>query len=68
MHESTQAIELLKMSKAENILADKGYDSDEIRNYINKLGAKAVIPSNKSRSKLIKYDTHHTPIQRKAFD
>jgi len=58
VHESTQAIELLGVSEAENILADKGYDSDAIRDYIKQIGANAVIPPNKSRSEAIKYDTH----------
>lgn len=38
------------------ILADKAYDSNALRKIIADLGAKAVIPSNRSRKVLIAYD------------
>jgi transposase len=40
----------------ENLLADKGYDSDRFRASIADAGAEAVIPSNRSRSRAIPYD------------
>ena len=41
----TQAIELLGERKAEWVLADKGYDSQAILDYIQAMGAVAVVPS-----------------------
>ena len=43
---------------AENVLADKGYDSDKFRAAVAQLGAEAVIPSSRSRSQAIPYDKH----------
>jgi transposase len=40
----------------ENLLADKGYDSDKFRAAIAQRGAEAVIPSNRSRSQAIPHD------------
>jgi transposase len=45
-----QAIPLLKNEHPAYVLADKGYDSDEIVDYIIQIGAKPVIPP---RSNLI---------------
>jgi transposase len=42
----------------ENLLADKGYDSDRFRTSIAEANAQAVIPSNRSRSRAIPYDQH----------
>jgi transposase len=42
----------------ENLLADKGYDSDKFRAAIAERGAEAVIPSSRSRSQAIPYDKH----------
>jgi len=39
-------------------VADKAYDSNEIRTFIAEMGSQAVIPCNASRIKLIEYDTH----------
>jgi transposase len=39
-------------------LGDKGFDSDRFRASIAQVGAEAVIPSNRSRSKAIPYDKH----------
>ena len=58
VHDSTQAVELLKGKSPENILADKAYDSDVIRERVNSCGANAVIPSNSARATKIEYDTH----------
>ena len=58
VHDSTQAEELLKDKKPENILADKAYDSDAIRGQVHICGANAVIPSNAARSERIEYDAH----------
>lgn len=58
MHESTQAKILLEGKQPENVIADKAYDSNEIRAFIKKIGAEAVIPSNASRIKAIEHDRY----------
>ena len=58
MHESTQAKILLEGKQAENVIADKAYDSNEIRDFIEKMGAQAVIPSNASRIAPIEHDRY----------
>jgi len=42
----------------ENVLADKAYDSNAIRDYIEAMGACAVIPGKKNRVRTITYDKH----------
>lgn len=58
VHDSTQIIPLLVGERCENVLADKAYDSDEIRKYIEEMGANAVIPGKKNRVQAIDYDKH----------
>lgn len=58
VHEST-VFEKLFIGKApENVLADKAYDSDAIRESINRLGANAVIPPKSCRKQVLEYDKH----------
>ena len=45
----TQAELLLKDIATENVLADKGYDSESIVNFIEASGAKVVIPPKANR-------------------
>jgi len=52
----SEAIGLIEKSKNANIIADKGYDSDEIVNYIQAKGKIAVIPSRINRKQQIKID------------
>ena len=54
----TVAIELLGDFQAEYVLADKGYDSQAIIDYIEASGAKAVIPPRKNRKDQRDYDKH----------
>lgn len=42
--------------EGEAVLADKGYDSNAIREAIAAAGMKAVIPSNRSRKAIIPHD------------
>lgn len=56
--ESTQTELLLKGKTPENVLGDKAYDSDAIRNLVESMGAKAVIPSRSCRKEEIEYDRH----------
>jgi transposase len=55
-HDSLTAKALLEGFKAEAVLADKAYDSNDLRAFIADLGAEAVIPSNRSRKVLIAHD------------
>lgn len=58
VHDSTQLKPLLDGEECENVLADKAYDSDDIRNYIEEMGAAPVIPGKKNRTQHIEYDKH----------
>jgi transposase len=53
-----EALPLLKGEKACFVIADKGYDSEEIVDYIhNEVGAKVVIPSKVNRKIKRKHDS-----------
>lgn len=58
VHDSTQVENLLDGERCENVLADKAYDSDAIRRYIETIGASPVIPGKKNRVEKIDYDKH----------
>jgi transposase len=51
VHDSQQATALLAEHKPEYVIADKGYDSDEIIAAIKRRGSTPVIPSLKHRTK-----------------
>jgi transposase len=57
-HDSTQAIPLLEKQSFDAALADKGYDSDAIREAIESKGAVPVIPSRSNRKEPRPYDKH----------
>lgn len=52
----TQAPALLEGQTGDAVLADKAYDSNALRAAIAELGAKAVIPSNRTRKITIPHD------------
>ena len=52
----TQAPALLEGLSARRVLADKAYDSNQLREAIAKAGAEAVIPCNPTRRRPIPYD------------
>ncbi len=52
----TQAPALLDGQTGAAVLADKAYDSKALRTLIADMGAKAVIPSNRSRKIIIPHD------------
>ena len=53
----TMAEELLaEVEDCRYVLADKGYDSDKLRNVIRAKGAKPVIPGRKSRTRKVRFD------------
>jgi transposase len=49
---------LIQGISAENLLADKGYDSDEIVEFSQKLGMNAIIPPKKNRKNQRIYDRY----------
>lgn len=51
-----KTVELLRGLKCKYLLADKGYDSQEILNFAKKNGMKPVIPPRKSRKTQRYYD------------
>ena len=53
----TQAPALLQGQNGDAVLADKAYDSNALRAIIADMGAKAVIPSKRSRKVAIPHDT-----------
>lgn len=58
IHDSNQAEILLEGKRPENVLADKGYDSDVIRACVKRMGANPVIPPRSHRKTPIEYDAH----------
>ena len=54
--DAPQAIPLLTGIKAGHVIADKGYDSNEILNFIQRQGATAVIPPRSNRRVPRAYD------------
>jgi transposase len=56
VHDCTQAIALLGERKAAWVLADKGYDSQQILDHIEAMGAVAVVPSKSNRKQQRSHD------------
>ena len=56
-HDCTQAQALLEGFHAHAVLADKGYDADELISWIQQTGAVVVIPPRSNRTVLRDYDT-----------
>lgn len=54
----TEAVDLITGVKAEHLIADKGYDSDEIVRFAKKQGMNPVIPPRKNRKEQREYDKH----------
>ena len=54
----TQAGKLVEGIDADNLIADKGYDSDEIVNLALEAGMQAVIPPKKNRKEQRGYDKY----------
>ena len=55
-HDAPQAIPLLVGVQANYVIADKGYDSDQILSFIQEQGAVAVIPPRSNRKTPREYD------------
>ena len=53
-----QAEEMLEGQSAERVVADRGYDSDALREKITAQGAEPVIPPRKHRKEKPAYDKH----------
>ena len=54
----TQAGRLVEGIDADNLIADKGYDSDEIIELAENMNMQAVIPPRKNRKQQREYDTY----------
>ena len=54
--DAPQAIPLLTGIETEGVIADKGYESNEILDFIHKQGAEAVIPPKSNRKDPWEYD------------
>jgi transposase len=67
-HDITAAAGLLEGQKADAILADKAYDSNDLRELIADMKAEAVIPSKRNRKVFIPHDEaaykHRNQIER----
>jgi transposase len=55
-HDSTTAADLLAGRTTTGVIADKAYDNNALREFIDKAGAQAVIPSTRSRKIAIPHD------------
>lgn len=64
----TAAPDLLKDQEAAAVLADKAYDSNDLRQHIADMQAEAVLPSKRNRKVAIPHDTdiykHRNRIER----
>jgi transposase len=54
----TQAGKLVEGIDADNLIADKGYDTDEVVDWAQDAGMQVVIPPKKNRKVQRKYDTY----------
>jgi transposase len=54
----TQAGKLVEGIDADNLIADKGYDSDEVVTLARDAGMRVVIPPKKNRRERREYDTY----------
>ena len=54
----TQAVKLIEGIDADNLIADKGYDSNEVINFAQSAGMQAVIPPKKNRKEQREYDKY----------
>ncbi len=67
-HDITAAQPLLEGQNADAVLADKAYDSNDLRKRIANMKAQAVIPSKRNRKVFIPHDTaiykHRNQIER----
>ena len=57
-HDITQARALLEGLVAEHVIADKGYDGDQVLEIIENQGSKAAIPPRSNRKIQRPYDKH----------
>lgn len=56
-HDSQPAKELLQKAQSRCLLADKAYDSDDLRKALTAQGCSAVIPSKANRAQKVPHDT-----------
>ena len=53
-----QAENLVGEDGCDNLLADRGYDSDDFRHFLEKKQIVSVIPGRSNRIKVVEYDKH----------
>jgi transposase len=58
VHDCEIAITLLEGKESKYVIADKGYDTNRIREHLKATNREAVIPNNENRSLKYKYDKH----------
>ena len=67
-HDVTTVPDLLEGMDADGVIADRAYDSNAVRSLIAQRGARAVIPSTRSRTVAIPHDAaayrHRNRIER----
>jgi transposase len=56
VHESQVADTMLEGAEGDAVIADKAYDSNAIRDRVEAARMKVVIPSSRSRKKIIRHD------------
>ena len=54
----TEACDLIEGIQAENLIADRGYDTNDIVEAAGKAGMQAIIPPKKNRKTKREYDRH----------
>ena len=57
-HDITQADELIDGIESDYVIADRGYDSQRLRERIVEIGATPVIPPRSNRTEPLQYDEH----------
>ena len=57
-HDITQADELIDGIESDYVIADRGYDSQRLRERIVEMGATPVIPPRSNRTEPLQYDEH----------
>ncbi len=56
VHDCTQAAELIEDTPAKHLIADKGYDTNDLRTSLQEASIEAVIPAKCNRKEPIPYD------------
>lgn len=55
-HDHIQSLNCIEGFSCQTLLGDKGYDSDQLREYVKQYGGQPIIPPRSNRKKNIVYD------------